>query len=166
MPAVMTANAANNYAPKMHIEYNIGRAKRDFFSRTNTLYSDGITATVSISESDKNFIHFDKLFKSEKKRKNIVNDAELRSAFGLLASVMSSFNFQKGSFEIVDEKSIKFTLIFPENYMMMVTKPLHQLADYEDTNLVILSIFQNRKPVYSQVLPPDELLVDFDNLTI
>jgi hypothetical protein len=78
------------------------------------------------------------------------NIERINSLFNYLSNYFSEFPFEKCSVEITKSKSLKFSLTFPGNKLLIVSKPFDKLEDVSE-NDIIFSLFVNRVLIVSNV---------------
>jgi hypothetical protein len=94
------------------------------------------------------------IFSEEYKKigKNLILCKEpIFNIFDLICRNLSELDFEEGTVELTDANNIKFTLIFPDNKVLMVSKsilPGHFNFNNDD---IIFSLFVNKKLIASDV---------------
>lgn len=97
-----------------------------------------------------------KSFEKEKHKANISKD-KLNTVFKELAFSIAQLPFEKSSVEITSSNSIKFTVAFPEDILLIISKPFEKLEDVSEDD-IIYSLFKNRKRIASNVSKPTEIV--------
>jgi hypothetical protein len=86
------------------------------------------------------------------KSKLIRNSANLISEVSnKIFKYIAELDFETGTVEITNSNSIKFTLLFPDNRLLLITKSIFPEKFDFNTDEVIFSFFINRKLVASDV---------------
>jgi hypothetical protein len=85
----------------------------------------------------------------------------LTDTFNSISKFIAELNFEAGTVEINNQKSIKFTLVFPEKKLLMITKYLSPKDFDFDPNEVIFSLFFNRKLIATDVSEISQLAKGF-----
>jgi hypothetical protein len=144
-------NLPPNLIPTYHYEIVVNNSTTNSFFADNSRYKtkETIQSTIKISEIDKKYINFDKLFKKQLINYSAMNTDTVKNIFKATASLISELQFEKGSIELSNSNSIKFTLLFSGDKMLMVTKPIEKMEDIEDSDAIVYSLFINRKPIMS-----------------
>jgi hypothetical protein len=84
--------------------------------------------------------------------KNLILSKEsIQNAFDLISKNLSELDFEEGTVELTDAHNIKFTLIFPDNKVLMVSKSLHPGHFNYNNADIIFSFFVNKKLIASDV---------------
>ena len=82
--------------------------------------------------------------------------------FKLVRVSLAELDFTKCAVEITSDAKVKCSLLFPEEKMLMVTKPIYPV-DYElNDNQVFFSFFINRKLIVSNVFEVQKLVDRFN----
>jgi len=86
------------------------------------------------------------------KSKMLMNSANLISEVSnKIFKYIAEIDFETGTVEITNSNSIKFTLLFPDNRLLLITKSIFPEKFDFNTDEVIFSFFINRKLVASDV---------------
>ena len=80
------------------------------------------------------------------------NTKNAKDIFNQIASLISYFQFKNATVELTKTNSIKFTLIFPGNKLLMISKPLSSIDNLKEEE-VIFSLFINRELIASNAVP-------------
>jgi hypothetical protein len=110
-----------------------------------------------------NITKITKAFYKELKRVEtlyLVNEDIIRKDFNTISKQISTLPFEVCSIEITSDNSIKFTLIFPENRVVMVTKITNKDYDFGKDD-IIYSYFINRNLIASDVTPIQSFTENF-----
>lgn len=86
------------------------------------------------------------------KRDVLKNSASLiTETFNRISKYIAELEFETGTVEITNSNSIKFTLLFPEKRLLLITKSIFPEKFDFNNDEVIFSLFINRKLVASDV---------------
>ena len=101
------------------------------------------------------------LLKLELNKCKINNENELNSSFEEICNHVSELKFEHCALEITSKNALKFTLLFPEKKMLMLTKPISPLDSGLEQKQIIYSFFINRKLIASDVSEIDSFIEKF-----
>lgn len=106
-----------------------------------------------------NYQSLKKSFEKEQIKTEISKD-KINSLFQRLAFSLAELPFEKSSVEITSSKSIKFSMAFTDDILLIISKPFENLEDVSEDE-VIFSVFKNRKMITSNVSKPTEVVEGF-----
>lgn len=105
-------------------------------------------------------------YEKEIQSRSSLHDLDKNDIYPIFKSVrvsIAELDFTKCSVEITSDAKVKFCLLFPDDKMLMVTKPVYP-TDYElNDKQVFFSFFVNRKLVVSNVSELQELVDRFND---
>lgn len=78
------------------------------------------------------------------------NTEATKDVFNEIASQISYLTFEKATVELTKSNSIKFTLIFPGNKLLMISKPISPLEDFDEDGIAY-SLFVDRELIAANV---------------
>lgn len=101
-----------------------------------------------------------------KPNKFTCSNLELGRIFVKAAKFISQLEFQKGTVEITPSNSIKFSLLFEGDRLLVITKPIETLEGLEDDE-ILFSYFVNRDLILSNAASISEFVDGFkESLTV
>jgi len=104
-----------------------------------------------------NFKSLESAFNNELKKYSdyLIHDADYsRKIFERIALLISELPFISGTIELTMKKGFKFTLLFPRNKLLMISKSLSPEKSQNLNDEIIYSLFFNRQ------------LIDFDEINL
>lgn len=114
--------------------------------------------TVGIEELptyfDKNLKLIKESLENELKLKESLYKAHrevVSDTFDRIANFIAELNFDSGTVELTNSKNIKFTLLFRQDMLLMISKSLFPKDFDFNSNEIIFSLFINRKLIASDV---------------
>jgi hypothetical protein len=93
----------------------------------------------------------------ETKSDYLFNEVDAIEKFYAVANKIAMINFKNIIVELNPSNSVKFTMNFTGNTILMVTKSFNEYPEIDNNNLVI-SIFESKKLIYSDIKNPEELV--------
>jgi hypothetical protein len=141
--------------------------KNMVLSDLNSLNKKDIEVKLSDSSGQLGLVHEDvpsyfeknlKVIKEAFSKEFLLKSKMLRNSANLISEVsnkifkyIAEIDFETGTVEITNSNSIKFTLLFPDNRLLLITKSIFPEKFDFNSDEVIFSFFINRKLVASDV---------------
>jgi hypothetical protein len=150
------------------VDPNIFKSE-SFLSRERNLEENINESSFDLSYQEyyyDNLFKFKKAFDEQLIKYNHFLTVDLEHAqkdFYATAEKLSSLNFSKATAEFLDENSIKFSMRFSDNKLLMVSKSFVELPDVNKSQIVY-SIFENKKRISSDVLEIDTFMENIKEL--
>ena len=122
-------------------------------SSTNDItWQNGIKKFILPSYHSKNMKVLETAFDTEiKKYSNylITDKNNIKIIFKKTAAVIAELPFKNGTIEIIKGNGFKFHLVFPNNYLLMISKSFENVNSTLNKNEIIFSLFINRQLIAS-----------------
>ena len=80
----------------------------------------------------------------------LLTEKEVKLKFKNISSIISELPFEKSTVELTKSNGLKFTLLFPKNKLLLITKALGNVENLKD-NEIVFSLFINRELIMSNV---------------
>ena len=129
------------------------------------IYTETITefpnfrSTIPTLQNSTNYKLLQQYFEKNIK-KNKYNLENIKKEFNRLAAELHELPFKNLDVEITNLNSLRISLIFENNLLLVISKPLESIIDM-DQNQVLFSLFQNRQMIASNVSNPFNLVESF-----
>ena len=87
------------------------------------------------------------------KKMNFINISKIKvsNVFNTISKYLAELNFEHSAIEITNSNSLKFTLLFSEKKLLMITKSLNPSDINLENDDIIFSLFIDRKLIVSDV---------------
>ena len=132
------------------------------FSTDNTLPS--IEHSVLPAHYSKNFQVLKSLFDKEYQKGKALQDASvIKTKFYETASFLSELPFERAAVEIPGSSSIRFTLKFNDDKLLLISKALESVEDLQEDE-IIFSFFINRELIISNAASISTFVEGFKEL--
>lgn len=91
-----------------------------------------------------------------------IDRGHLDIAFQSVAEHLAKLNFTKCVVEIVANGKLKFHLVFPEEHLLMITKPIYPDEYSVEANEVFVSLFIKQKPIVTNLFEIEKFVESFN----
>lgn len=138
----------------------------DFYNERTVDINSGSTTQLTTFKQTflpikvaENFKTLSKSFQKEKHKTSIPED-KINSLFKKLAVEISELPFEKAAVEITSSNSIKISMAFLDNLLLILSKPFETLEDVSEKD-IIFSLFKNREMIASNVSKTTDFVEGF-----
>jgi len=88
------------------------------------------------------------------------NESKLKSKLDTTANLLAELPFIKSNIELTQSENIKYTLLFPDDKLLLITQSLGSIEDLNDDE-ILFSFFVNRELIMSNVTETSLLVKGF-----
>jgi hypothetical protein len=96
----------------------------------------------------------------KERRKSSISEDIINNLFQQLAVKIAELPFEKSAVEITSSDSIKISMAFSDNLLLILSKPFETLEDVSE-NDIIFSLFKNREMIASNVSKTTDFVEGF-----
>lgn len=87
---------------------------------------------------------------------------KINNIFQEMALLLAELPFEKSSVEITSSESLRFSMAFADNILLIISKPFETIEDMSEDE-VVFSLFKERKMITSNVSKTKEVVEGFKN---
>lgn len=142
----------------------------DILERTHgETQTSNIRSQVSVNITVNDMEYYDRWFnmilqyyKQHKQMQSSFSDLSYLKVFSVVSNLtkeLAQLGFEKSKLEMVDNDSINISMKFDQNRSLMITKSLE--AEDLDNNNIVISLFQNKKRIVSDVFEIETFVEGF-----